>query len=135
MSQKYNVYSIRDMKGEFYGSPYLARNHALGTRLFAQCLRTPDFPCAQTPGDFALFHLGTFDDACGHFDNVTPQLVITGNDLIQELTRGAAVGGNTPLKSQSETTDISRDAESKNITPACDHEVSAVSSAENEVSE
>lgn len=135
MSQIYNVYSLRDMKGEFYGSPYLARNHALATRLFAQCLRTPDFPCAQAPSDFALFYLGNFDDACGHFDNVTPQLVITGNDLISELTRGAAVGGETPLKQQSDIKVSSRDAESENTSPACDHELTSSSKAENEVSE
>lgn len=131
MSQIFNVYSIRDMKGEFYGSPYLARNHALGTRLFAQCLRVPDLPCAQTPCDFALFYIGTFDDATGSFTNVTPQLIITGSDLIAELTRGAAVGGANPPKSQSGLAEDSADAV-KDTQPACDVE-SSPNSKVNEV--
>lgn len=137
MSQKLNVYSVRDLKGEYYGCPFTSRNHSLASRLFAQCLRSPDFQYFQAPADFALFYLGTFDDACGSFDNVTPQLVITGDHMLEAVARhaanwGGSCGGDTPLKSQSEQELVKADAE--NIeTPACDADTSSSSKAQNKV--
>lgn len=122
MSQTLNLYSFYDVKGEFYGSPFVSRNHNTAIRMFSQAIRTQGFACAEAPCDFHLVHIGSFSDEDAQLISVTPKTVITGVELLSLLRadeQGAAVGDSVPLKSQSDQPVSSADAVSESM-PACD---------------
>ena len=130
MSQTLNLYSFYDIKGEFYGSPFVSRNHNTAVRLFSQAIRTQGFACAEAPCDFHLVHIGSFSDKDAQLVSVTPKTVITGVELLSQLRvmeQGAAVGDAVPLKTQSDDPVSSADAVSESM-PACDVDDTSIES-------
>lgn len=60
----YPVFSIRDLKGDFY-SPRIDQNEASAVRWFAQMVNTPDTTMNFSPRDFQLYYIGDFDSESG----------------------------------------------------------------------
>ena len=117
--QKFTIYSIYDVKAQAYGSPFVALNDALAARVVAQILAyggNPDYQ--RYSEDFSLFAIGDFCDDSGLVSSCGPRLVFSLSSIAAQL-RGAAVGGESPPKSQSAGVVSSPDAAS-DVPPACD---------------
>lgn len=126
--QQYNVYSIYDVKAQTYGNIFISTTDGLALRLVRQIIEfggNPDY--ARYSEDFALYCLGGYTDTDGLLIPMQPRLISTFTSVLRE-SRGAAVGGESPLKQQSASpVDSSSDAE-KPI-PVCDDEESPFSKA------
>lgn len=119
--QKFNFYSIFDVKAQTYGAPFTALNDSLALRVVAEIVTySGNTDYKRYPQDFSIFCLGDFVDNTGAIGSCTPRLVSTLTAVFDAL-RGAAVGGEAPLKSQSATLSDSADAADKSL-PACDAE-------------
>lgn len=76
------VYTINDSKAEFYQSPFFARTNDEAKRLFAQAVNdvsSKNNQLAQSPSDFTLFGVGSFDEVTGLVTAITPSSL--GNGL------------------------------------------------------
>lgn len=62
---KKQVYSVYDLKSEFYGPPVLFHNDEDARRGFASVYSRSDSPMVKYPQDYRVFRLGTFDDNAG----------------------------------------------------------------------
>lgn len=68
--------SIRDNKAEFFHTPFIARNIADGMRSVAQLVNTNDANnlVAQSPADFSLHQVATWDEDLGELVEETQSL-------------------------------------------------------------
>lgn len=66
------IFSLFDKKGGFYTAPFFVRAEGEASRLVAQRANDPQHPIGQFPDDFALYHLGSFDDQSGEM-NLMPK--------------------------------------------------------------
>lgn len=127
--QKFNVYSIYDVKAETYGNLFICPNDALALRIFEQVAQFSGNPDHQRyPEDFALYCIGAFLDSSGVLSSDTPRLVCSMISVCKQ-SRGAAVGGDSPLKSQSANNEVSS-ADAESSFPACDAEETTFSKSE-----
>ncbi len=77
----YPVFSIRDLKGDFY-SPRIDQNEVSAVRWFAQMVNTPDTTINFSPRDFQFFRIGDFDSESGRLIPLDlPQLVSSAIDV------------------------------------------------------
>lgn len=82
------VFSIYDEKAEAYNLPFILPQVALAIRTFAGHLQNPapGNTLAQFPSDFALYHLGTFDDRTGKLESFTePRFIVRGSEVLNQL--------------------------------------------------
>lgn len=71
-----HLYSIRDAKGEVFGTPFSQLTHGEAERSFARAVADPQTMMSQFPEDYDLYYLGTFDDSTGQFATLdSPQHV------------------------------------------------------------
>lgn len=59
------LYSVQDVKAEFYGNPFSARNAAEATRMFQQLVEDEKTQVNRYPDEFVLWELGAFDVETG----------------------------------------------------------------------
>lgn len=59
------IFAIHDSKAEAFLLPFFSPNSAMGVRTFAQGCNDPGVKFCQSPGDYTLFEIGTFDDNSG----------------------------------------------------------------------
>lgn len=77
----YPVFSVRDLKGDFY-SPRIDQNEPSAVRWFSQMVNTPDTVVNFSPRDFQFFRIGDFDSETGRLIPLDlPQLVISAIDV------------------------------------------------------
>lgn len=99
---KENLYSIFDSKANTYGMVFGSVSDGVAHRMFLSAVASGNSDISRYPEDFYLFCIGSFDDTTGILDpSVAPRMVVSGVSVLQAL-RGAAVGGVTPLKPQSD---------------------------------
>lgn len=60
-----NVFSVYDSKAEFYGTPFFMPTVNSAIRAFSDLANDRSTTIFKHPGDFTLFHIGTFDDRQG----------------------------------------------------------------------
>lgn len=90
---KYPVYSIQDTKTSFL-PPQVAENEGQIVRQFAQLVNTPGSLQGFAPGDFNLYHIGSFDTLTGAMIPISPiVLVVTGAQLVGTVG-DQFIGGN-----------------------------------------
>ena len=68
---KSNLYSIYDIKAEYYSKPFVAQNDEVAQRLITNSFRDPQSSQSEyvlNPQDFQLVRLATFDDGDGHIE-------------------------------------------------------------------
>ena len=122
--QTYNVYSIYDVKAQTYGNLFIAPSDGVAVRLVRQVIEfSGNTDYQRYPEDFALYCLASYIDSDGSILPCQPRLVTTFISCISE-GRGAAVGGVSPLKSQS-ASDVVSSADAEKSIPACDVEDTA----------
>lgn len=61
----HQVYAIRDLKAEAYLQPFFSSNDSTALRSFAEACNKSDTPFSKHPADFAIFHVGYFNDENG----------------------------------------------------------------------
>lgn len=66
---KYEIVAIRDQKLDAFAMPWFTPSTAAAIRAFGDETTRQDSPLHQHPEDYALFHLGTFDNELGRFNN------------------------------------------------------------------
>lgn len=64
-----NVFSIRDNQVNAFTQPFYSPTNGSALRAFADHVNEPGTAANKHPADFALYHLGTFDDATAKFTN------------------------------------------------------------------
>ena len=62
------VFSVFDSKAGSFAQPFFSHTLVTGKRAFADACADPSTMLSRHPSDFALFHLGSFDDQSGFFD-------------------------------------------------------------------
>lgn len=76
------VFSVYDSKAEVYSKPFLMKKPGEAMRLFVNVVNDPQTEMNKHPEDFTLFHLGTFDDEKGTFENKkTPTSMAVGIEV------------------------------------------------------
>ncbi len=63
------VFSIWDSKACLYSAPFVCVSTGVGIRAFTSMVCEVGSNLAKYPGDYGLFHLGSFDDVTGVFTN------------------------------------------------------------------
>lgn len=58
------LFSIKDTKSEFW-RPFTHHNEQTATREFDLMVNSGDNPVSQTPADYELWYVGTFDTTTG----------------------------------------------------------------------
>lgn len=64
----WEVLSVYDAKAKAFAKPFFNQNLALGVRLFADIANDPDQMVCRNAEDFTLFHLGSWDDNKGTYE-------------------------------------------------------------------
>lgn len=59
---KLEIMSVLDKKARVYCTPFFVTHLAIAVRTFTMGANKPDTNVWAHPEDFALYHLGTFDD-------------------------------------------------------------------------
>lgn len=109
MSQLMNVYSIYDEKACAFNVPFFCVSDGVAVRNFTDLALDPRSMVHTHPEDFSLYCIGSFvDDTALLAPSMPVRLICRTADVLQQA-RGAAVGGESPLKSQS---DLTEDCES-----------------------
>ena len=62
---KYGIFSVRDAKAEAFGQPFFAQQRGLAVRSFSDECERSDSGLNKHPEDYALFHIGEYDDLSG----------------------------------------------------------------------
>lgn len=62
-----NLYSLYDLKAEFYMTPFVSRTDKTVLRDIFSLLSDPNTVLAQHPEDFVLYRLGVWSEVTGDF--------------------------------------------------------------------
>lgn len=87
------MYSIRDVKAELFGKPFLFVNEAMATRAFMHAVSGADNSMSDYPDDFVLYYLGEWDDHAGLIKSNDPVRVISGLEVLHLSRQKAALIG------------------------------------------
>lgn len=80
---KFEIFTVYDSKAEAYSRPMFFESKGVSIRSFMDTLKNSEHPFAQHPEDFTLFHLGTWEDQRGQFEqNATPISAGTALELM-----------------------------------------------------
>lgn len=69
-----NAYSIFDNKALIYNVPWFQPTHGSATRILADLVNDQSTNIGRHPGDYVLYHIGTYDDAKGVMTPVVPHV-------------------------------------------------------------
>lgn len=78
-----NIYAVRDAQLGF-SSMFTAANDAVAIRNFASAVNTPGTVIHDSPEDFAMCRLGTFDDEIGVISSDLPVVVASAMSVRKE---------------------------------------------------
>lgn len=82
---KSGLYSILDVRAGFFSAPFVAPNHLVARRVFAQAVQDPASTLNKWPADFQLHHVGEFDDAAGYVQPREPvQFLSSGVNVMED---------------------------------------------------
>lgn len=68
----HKVYCVYDNKALFWLQPFYAMQHGQAMRAFSDEVNTRNSSMNRHPTDYALFHVGEFDDQTGQLQPVHP---------------------------------------------------------------
>lgn len=83
------IVAVYDSAAEVYGSPVFVGSVGLAIRSFGDEVNraAEDNQMHRHPGDFSLYHLGSFDDSTGKFVfPEVPRLLVRGVDVVRKET-------------------------------------------------
>lgn len=65
---KLQMFTVFDVKSDFYHNPFLARTKGEAIRMFSDTVQDDQSLFSKHPADFTLFHVGTFDNQTCEFE-------------------------------------------------------------------
>lgn len=74
-----NLYSVYDSKLKAYGRPFCSPNDDVAERSFQHIVNSPDHAIHQSPADYTLFRVGSFNDDDASIEASVP--VVLGNAI------------------------------------------------------
>ncbi|AXH74792.1 MAG: nonstructural protein [Microviridae sp.] len=69
---KLQLFSVFDSKAVAFFPMFSCANIAIAQRTISDCLDEVGHPFAKNPGDYTLFHIGSFDDANAIIETLIP---------------------------------------------------------------
>lgn len=86
------VFTIYDQAAEAFNTPFCLGTEAEAKRSFVRMAKDPNSLVSFSPGDFALFELGEFDQKAGTIQlHEAPRLCMTGITANSETTRSSSL--------------------------------------------
>lgn len=70
-----NLYTIYDKVAQVYSSPMTQRTHGQASRMLQNEVHNPQSPIAQHPGDYELWHIGTWDQETGEVQPIQKERI------------------------------------------------------------
>lgn len=67
-----NMYAVYDMKAAAFLQPFFSMMDATAVRALSAAVNDPTTMLHKFPGDYALFQIGTFDEALGQLVGLNP---------------------------------------------------------------
>lgn len=78
------VLAVRDSAMDAFSRPFFAPTVAMAMRSFAEEVNRAESEMFKHPADYELFHLATFDEDSGKFDNLpSPRSVVRAVDCVK----------------------------------------------------
>jgi hypothetical protein len=77
------MYAIFDRCSGVYDRPFPSRADAEALRSFSQIANDSSHPIGQSPEDFTLFNIGTYDDNDGDLSGSAPVKVANGAEVLE----------------------------------------------------
>lgn len=74
----HHVFSIYDQKAAAFLPPFILPRKEMAIRTFTDCVQSDDHQFGSHPEDYTLMSLGTFNDENGRYDDLLPEVVVTG---------------------------------------------------------
>lgn len=74
------IFAVFDTKAAAYAQPFFSTSIVTALRAFGDACLDPGTMLAKHPEDFILFHIGSYDDASGFIDPLSPPAQL-GNAL------------------------------------------------------
>lgn len=75
------VMSVFDSKVGAFANPFCVRTKGEAHRSFEDACKDENLPFKKHPADFALFHIGSFDDNDGSLVPIRPERVIGADEF------------------------------------------------------
>lgn len=76
---KLQMYAIHDGAVNAFGTPFFVQNDAVASRCFTDLCANDGTPLYHHPSDFALHHLGVYDDEHGAVICNVPRFIARGS--------------------------------------------------------
>lgn len=76
-----NIYSIRDNKAEAFLQPFFSKNHATAIRAVEEAVADPSHQFAKHASDYAVYHLGFFQEDTGQILPEAPKHLVNTIDF------------------------------------------------------
>lgn len=77
-----NVFAVYDSAVSAYTQPFYSHTNGSALRAFADHVNDTSSAPNKHPGDFSLFHLGTFNDETGELTPVKPNRIGTATEYL-----------------------------------------------------
>ena len=77
------MFSVFDSKAAVFGTPFFMQREAAAIRAFSDLANDPQTMVGKHPEDFALFHVGDFDDDTAGFNSVKPRNLVTAASMVK----------------------------------------------------
>ncbi|QXP44299.1 MAG: nonstructural protein [Arizlama microvirus] len=82
------IFAIYDSKANAFCEPVFTPNQAIAERSFTIASNDKTTYIGQSPTDYTLFRLGTWDDESGKFDLLdTPESLMLASSTIKETSK------------------------------------------------
>ena len=85
---KISLYAVFDRCSGVYDGPIPGRADAEMVRNFSHMCGKPDSKLSESPEDYTLFKVGTWNDGTGELEDLVPVKLINGAEAISNLTNG-----------------------------------------------
>lgn len=76
-----NIYTIHDSKADAFLQPFFMRQDAEARRAFEQLVLEPGHRFNQTPEDYTLFKIGTWDEFAAKIESTPIESLINGKQV------------------------------------------------------
>lgn len=76
------AFAIFDEKSATYGNPFFTNAVGVASRNLQEAVHNRETMISRYPEDFALYHLGYFDNESGHMDASQPELVVRASSFL-----------------------------------------------------
>lgn len=78
------VYTIKDVKAEYFFTPFFAKSLIEAMRSVTVAVQDPQSNLSRFVDDFTLYQVGSFDDLMGTFISKEPILIAPLNTLVKK---------------------------------------------------